>query len=125
MKIREKCYDGSFSESPLSIVDESAAGYPTENYRDTHTRPLTSEKMKNMVTMYDKFIPPERRPDYLPPFHPLASTSSQGLVSNPSSSTTTGRKKSQCQTPGCDGTGHRNKSRWNEGHTTRAGCPRV
>ena len=30
-----------------------------------------------------------------------------------------------CSTRGCDGSGHRNIKRWSEGHTTRAGCPRV
>ena len=133
MKVKEKCYGGSFVESPLSVLDESAIGYPTLNYRDTHTRPLTDEKMKNMITMYDKFVPPNRRPDYLPPFRQSA-TSLQGVASTSSAnvaltsslsflpSTTTGRKRSHCQ---CGGSGHKNKARCNEGHTTRAGCPKI
>ena len=133
MKVKENCYGGSFVASPLSVTDESAVGYPTQNYRDTHTRALSDEKMKNMVTMYDKFVPPNRRPDYLPPFHQSATSALSTVastVSMPSSSsslpsTTTSRKRSQCQTPGCDGTGHKNKARWNEGHTTRAGCPKI
>ena len=32
-------------------------------------------------------------------------------------------KKCRCAVPGCDGTGHRNPTHWNDGHTTKAGCP--
>jgi len=130
MKVREKCYDGTFSVSPMSIIDESADGLPTKNYRDTHTRPLTNEKMKDITSMYDKFIAPETRPDYLPPFIPPPSAGAQVQPSTSNSVPSTAqqahqRKKSHCKTPGCDGSGHKNKARWNEGHTTRAGCPKA
>ena len=129
MKVQEKCFDGSFIMSPLNIIDESAAGSPTQNYKTTHTRALTDEKMKNMITMYDKFVDPDRRPSYLPPFASSSPASQQAAQASNSGLTTAqsapSRKRSHCKTPGCDGSGHRNKSRWHEGHSTRAGCPRV
>lgn len=130
MKVREKCYTGPFAESPLRVTDPTVSAIPHDNYKETHSRPLSQEKLKDMVTMYDRFIPVERRPDYLAPFSPTSS----GVGGPTSSSDVTGgicteppkrpRKKSQCQTPGCDGTGHKNTSRWHEGHTTKAGCPK-
>lgn len=44
MKVREKCYAGTFSVSPLQVIDESAVGIPTDNYKVTHTQALTQEK---------------------------------------------------------------------------------
>ena len=53
----------------------------------------------------------------------LQSTSSASIsVSLPESRKS---KWSNCTVEGCDGTGHRNKDRWSEGHTTKAGCPRI
>ncbi len=37
MKVRDKCYTGTFSESPLHVTDASASGIPSDNYKDTHT----------------------------------------------------------------------------------------
>ena len=71
MKVRENCFSGSWSESPLHA---DADGTPTITYRDTRTRQLTSEKMANIITMYDRFISPHRRPDYLPSCNPSTST---------------------------------------------------
>ena len=34
------------------------------------------------------------------------------------------RKKSTCSVAGCDGTGHKNPAKWNQGHSTKSGCPR-
>ena len=131
MKVRESCYRGSFSRSPLKIVDPSAVGVPTDNYKETQFRELSTEKFENMKLMYNQFIPPERRPDYLPPFVSsvvLNTTSSRSSSStNPSAPPPAKqpRKQSSCSTPGCDGTGHKNPARWDRGHTTRAGCPLV
>ena len=36
---------------------------PFTNYKEHN---IKDDKMANMVTMYDKFIPPDRRPEYLP-----------------------------------------------------------
>ena len=66
MKVRENCFSGSWSESQLHVKHPDADCTPKVAYSDTHTRPLTSEKMANMITMYDRFIAPHRHPDYLP-----------------------------------------------------------
>ena len=91
-----------------------------------HSRPLTQDKMNDMVTMYDRFIPAERCPSYL---SPLNVTSGSGLRQQHSTQRPPDwvgscceppkrpRKKSQLQTAGCDGTGCKNQSRWHEGHT--------
>ena len=86
---------------------------------------LSAEKLANMITMYDRYIPPDQRPDYLPPLSTLTATAS----SSSTASLTTAQaplqrhKQSKCSTPGCDGKGHKNPSKWAQGHTTRAGCP--
>jgi hypothetical protein len=67
MKVRDNCSCGSWKDSPLRIHDSSVSGVPTETCKNTQTRSLTAEKMTNMITMYDRFIPPHCRPDYLPP----------------------------------------------------------
>ena len=132
MKVRVSCCRGSFSQSPLKVIDPSAVDVPTDNYRETQFRNLSTEKFENMKVMYNQFILPERRPDYLPPF--IASVTVSGLNSASSSSSTTpsitapppakrSRKQSSCSIPGCNGTGHKNPLHWARGHTTRAGCP--
>lgn len=125
MKVREHCYSGSWKDSPLRIRDSSVSGVPTETYKDTQSRSLTTEKMANMVTMYDRFIPPHCQPDYLP-LQSTANCSSCAPTSasaQSSASPSRKRKQSKCCTEGCDGTGHKNPARWAAGHTTKAGCP--
>ena len=123
-----------FSTSPLKVLDSSAVGIPTENYKESQFRGLSAEKFENMKLMYNPFIPPERRPDYLPPFVPsVANTSSRSSCSTASRDPSVyvcppakrPRKQSTCSTPGCNGTGHKNQARWDGGHTTKAGCPLV
>lgn len=136
MKIRDRCYTGAWRDSPLHIVDSTACGVPSANYKDTKFHALKDDKMANMLTMYDKFISPDRRPSYLPVFQPSSllatqpsssSSNSHRQPSTSSSGTTASsrkpRKASKCTVEGCDGSGHRNKARWNQGHTTKAGCP--
>ena len=119
MKVRDKCYTGAWKDSPLHVQDSTAIGVPTTRYSDSHHHDISAEKM---VTMYDRFIPLGRRPEYLPP---TSSTAPTPTAPTPVLSTSSKqRKKSKCSTTGCDGLGHRNPSRWSEGHTTRAGCPR-
>ena len=135
MKVREKCFTGDWRESPLCLLDETIPGTPTTTYKDAHSHNIKDDKLANMVTMYNRFIAPDRRPEYLPPLQPALT-----LQHQPSSSSTTEhqptstmssvrqepprrRKQSKCTVEGCDGRGHRNKARWSEGHTTRAGCP--
>ena len=84
--------------------------------------------MANMITMYDRFIAPDRRPEYLPPLRSTAVPDSHTTASRPTSTISDEpkkRKQSKCSVPGCDGTGHRSQARWSEGHTTKAGCPKV
>jgi hypothetical protein len=126
MKVREHCFSGSWKDSPLRIRDSSVSGVPTETYKETQTRSLTAEKMANMVTMYDRFIPPHCRPDYLPPQSTAIRSScapSTSASAQSSASPSRKRKQSKCSTEGCDGTGHKNPARWAAGHTTKAGCP--
>jgi len=52
----------------LKVIDPSTAGVPTDNYKETQFHDLSTEKFENMKLMYNQFIPPERRPTYLPPF---------------------------------------------------------
>ena len=83
----------SFSTSPLKVLDTSVVGIPTENYKETQFHGLSAEKFENiklmlmlmLMLMYNQFIPPERRPDYLPPFVPsVANTSSRSSCSTAS-----------------------------------------
>ena len=68
MKVRENCFDGSFRNSPLRVINPDTEGIPTSNYKDTRFRQLSADKLEHMKTMYNHFVSPERRPDYLPPF---------------------------------------------------------
>ena len=128
MKVREKCYCGDWKDSPLHVLDTTVPGVPDTKYSSSHYRAIPAEKMANMVTMYNKFIPPDHRPDYLPPFstsRPTAhSSSSTSSTTSASGAKQSKRKQSKCSTPRCDGSGHRIPSRWAEGHKTKAGCPR-
>ena len=133
MKVRKKCFTGEWRQSPLRLLDATTPGIPTTTYKDAHSYNIKDDKLANMVTMYNRFISPDRRPEYLPPLQPALTlqhqpSSSSTIQHQPTS--TSGRqepprrrKQSKCTVEGCDGCGHRNKARWSEGHSTRAGCP--
>ena len=133
MKVREKCITGEYKRSPLRLLDPATPGIPTTTYKDAHTHNIKNEKLANMVTMYNKFFSPDRRPEYLPPLQPASTfhhqSSSSSTLQHQLTSTSgpqeqrRRRKQSKCIVEGCNGHGHRNKARWNEGHSTRAGCP--
>ena len=91
MKVREKCCSRVWKESPLHILDITAPGVPDTKYSDHHYRAISKEKMANMVTMYDRFIPPNRRPDYLPALE----TSATAPRSSSSTSSTSEQEKSE------------------------------
>jgi hypothetical protein len=120
MKVRDWCFEGEWKPSPLHVRNDSVEGIPTVSYQP-HS--LTTEKLANMVTMYDRFIPPDQRPEYLPPLSTTASSSTPASSSSAPRVPPQRRKPSKCSTPGCDGKGHKNPSKWASGHTTRAGCP--
>ena len=139
MKVRTSCHVGNLMDSPLSIVDSSQSCIPSDCYAD-HPRPLAAEKLAHMLQMYSRYVPPDRWPPYLasapvpqtnPGTQPTTAVSNPGpsQVTRPSSTSQLpgppAKKVKKCSTSGCDGSGHRNKLRWNEGHTTKAGCPRV
>ena len=133
MKVRKSCHVGVPSESPLSIVNPSQSVIPSATYAD-HLRPLSSEKTHHMSQMYTKYVSPDRWPNYVTPSatipaRPQPPSTSTKSLSGPShlppSAPPPAKRPKKCPTPGCDGSGHRNKQRWNEGHTTKMGCPRV
>lgn len=128
MKVRERCYTGEWNRSPLRILNPSLPDTLLSTYSATHLHDIPEGKMADMITMYNRFIPPDHRPDYLPTLttaapRPSTSVSQQSTTTSSSSSSKGRRKQSKCSVEGCDGTGHRNPTRWSEGHTTRAGCP--
>jgi hypothetical protein len=142
MKVRDSCCKGSVVASPLHVVDPSVSTQPTSTYRQSR-KELPGDKLAHLKQMYSKFVPPDRWPDYIltalqvPSSHPAPATTSsnvaQSLVSSvhpnsrrqPVSNPPPAKKRKSCTTKGCDGSGHRNKQRWNEGHNTKAGCPRI
>lgn len=70
MKVRELCYTGAWTDSKLKVKDPTVPWLPLHTYKEKHYHSLSKEKMANMVTMYDRFIPPSHRPNYLPPQSP-------------------------------------------------------
>ena len=128
----ENCFSGN--ESPLHVKHPDADGMPTVAYSETRTRALTSEKMANITTIdsdrrpvYHAYLPhpalsqhprPLPLPDLLAPDHHL---SPQTLQQN-RSPVLEHEKEANA---GCDGTGHKNPFKWAQGHTTKAGCPRL
>ena len=127
MKVREHYSAGVWKNSPLKVVNTDVAGTPLTTYRETHCHSISAEKMANMVTMYDRFVSPDCRPEYLPPLNCHTTDPCPPTTVTPtalSSSSGRPRKQSKCSVQGCDGTGHRSPDRWSEGHTTRAGCPK-
>ena len=77
------------------ILDSTAPGVPDMKYSDHHCRTITKEKMANMVTMYDKFIPPNRRPVYLPALETsaIATRSSSSTSTTSTTASDAGRSK--------------------------------
>ena len=123
MKVRDWCVKGSWKPLPLHVRNVSVVGTTTTTY-EPHT--LSTEKLVNMVTMYGRYTPPDWHPEYLPPLSTSstsASSSCNVLVRSSPQVPPQKCKPSKCSTPGSDGKGHKNTSKWALGHTTRAGCP--
>jgi len=118
MKVRKNCFTGEWKDSPLPVRVSTADGVPTTKYSVSHLHSISAEKMANMVTMYDCFIPSDCRLDYLPPLTVVSSTNSTAHTPaptpTPSISSISGRqrkrKQNKCSTEGCDGSGHRKKT---------------
>ena len=117
-KVRGKCSSGNFTSSPLKLWTQVwlVLRTPTSYLDD----PLLTEKMGHMVTNYNQFVLPERRPTYLPPYacpfpgHPSQLSFVPGtqpiqpscaLAPQPDASRSRKRKPSSCSTPGCTGKG--------------------
>ena len=64
---KRSCCSGSVGRSPLKVFDPSAAVIPTITKKHSFIICL-QKSFDNMKVMYNQFIPPELRPDYLPPF---------------------------------------------------------
>ena len=146
MKVRSSCHTGTLDNSSLRIINPTEVCSPDSSYLSL-AKPIPADKLAHVTQMCNRFIPPERWPrsisTYLqqPPIPPP--TPAPGTVLAPCSQSVLDanqlptqqpsapppppkrRKPLQCPTRGCDGTGHRNKKRWSEGHRTKAGCPRV
>ena len=93
---------------------------PNSNYYDKK-KSLSEQKLSHMQTMYGRWIDPDRWPVFLPT-PPLSTTVTSEDTGPPRADRST-RRKMNCSVAGCDGTGHKNPAKWEQGHTTRAGCP--
>ena len=134
MKVREHCYHGPWKDSPLHVISSAVSVTPTTTYVDRQCN-ISSEKMANMILMYDLshlIIVQTTCPHWLSGtlyqlleaqvlFQTLQAPVQTAIAT--STSTTRKRKRSKCSVEGCNGTGHRNPAKWNQGHTTKAGCP--
>lgn len=58
-KVLEQCFRGQWKGSLLHTVDPTVLGTPSRDYKDACTQ-IKDKKFANMVTMYDKFISPDR-----------------------------------------------------------------
>ena len=144
MKVRSNCHTGALGNSALRIINPSEVCSPNTSYLQ-QVKPISADKLAHVTQMCSKYIPPERWPRIIAtslqqPLPPLSTptlgtslprdrpSASDPHHESPRHSSTPPPKRSKplkCPTCGCDGTGHRNKKRWNEGHRTKAGCPRV
>ena len=62
--MREKCFTGDEEGRIHHFVSVSALQMvPATKYSVSHLHSISAEKVPNMVTMYDHFIPPDCRPD--------------------------------------------------------------
>ena len=64
MKVREWCFSGEWKRSPLWIVNDDVSPTLLSIYSKTHAHDIPEGKMTDMMTMYNCFIPLDRRPCY-------------------------------------------------------------
>ena len=118
-KVRGSICTGHSSVYPL-VINSAALLLPNSNYYDKK-KSLSEQKLSHMQTMYGRWIDPDRWPVFLPT-PPLSTTVTSEDTGPPRADRST-RRKMNCSVAGCDGTGHKNPAKWEQGHTTRAGCP--
>lgn len=79
MKVREWCFSGEWKRSPLRNVNDDVSPTLLSTYSETHVNDIPEGKMTDMVTMYNRFIPLDRRLGYLPPLAPTTSNCSTAV----------------------------------------------
>ena len=135
LNVRKLCSGGDYTPVTLYRQEEGAVPDLRDSlisYEDAHECPAISpEKMAHLVDMYDRWISPDRRLEFLPPYQPTVVPQAQFIAAAAGGPITSAlaqaheeqRARRKCSTPGCSGQGHKNIARWAEGHTTRSGCP--
>ena len=105
MKVQQHCFTGAWKESPLHVIQPDIQGEPATTYKEEQTCHLSAEKMANMITMYDRFIAPDRRPEYLPPLGSTAVPDSHTTASRHTSTISDEpKKRKQCIIRNCHNT---------------------
>ena len=98
LKVYEFCFGGVWNVSPLHQKNTTMSEIPTDTYKDRCWHQISDDKMAHMVTMYNGFIPPDRRPEFLPPI-PVQSQPQEPAITPSIHSAHT-----SCDTAGCNET---------------------
>ena len=104
---------------PLYISSVLPMPFQTTDQLVQSNQPSTSDSLSFATTPSGTRVPATSQLSTSNNLPPQSSSTSER--SNPPPP----KRSKVCSTPGCDGTRHRNKKRWNDGHTTRGGCPRI
>ena len=133
LDVRKLCSGGEYTPVCIHINPDIVPDLRSSvrNYEEAGMMPgLSVEKTARLLEMYNTWISPERRLEFLPPYVPpeatpsIAAVSSTGPVSSALAQEREDRRaRRRCSTPGCSGLDHKNVRRWFEGHITRSGCP--
>ena len=78
------------------VIHLAVPGVQTDTYKETQMKTFSAEKMANMITVYDCFITPDHRPDYLPP----SNSTRSALAPSTRSATTSSASQSAATVPG-------------------------
>ena len=122
LRVREDCSAGDLHITELKLRTGSSCEmqcFPAPHFN------YFSSKCE-ISTEHSSFIARDRWPSYLQSQHPSEISEpepTQQICENTSGSSRMQRRKKHCSILGCTATGHKNVSRWSEGHTTKAGCP--
>ena len=134
--VRNLCFDGDYrAVEVVSRPEEDQPPLAPPSYLKKGLNPgVGKENLAHLEEMYNRWIPPERRLEVLPPAppQPVPTAAAAAAFQNPNEPVTSllaqqhqaeQHQKRKCSVPGCNGAGHKNKKRWAEGHSTKAGCP--